>query len=441
MRRVLLSSLLLGLLLGPVHRARTQDEPRALIAKAVEALGGEAQLGRLKAVHTKLKGVLQELDDATFTGEVFTQLPGQFKLVLHIDVNNMRLSTTQVLNRDKAWIRINEEYQDVEEATLADMQRSAYLDHVARLLPLLHDKTYTLTALGETKIQETPALGVKVASRGQPDIDLYFDKTSGLLLKTAYRRQDPMAKKEVLREEFFSAYREVNPATADEQTLQTAKVAADGAVLLEFLRQRTLPDAQRTQLKVLIRQLADDSFEVREKAKTDLVAQGAVAVPLLTQAAQDPDPEIANRVKRCLELINKTPDTAVLSAVIRLLAVRRPAGAAEVLLAYLPSAPTEAVAQEVQSTLHAVALREGKPDNALVQALEDKDPQRRAAAAAALGRNGQATPERAGQRLLLSGLKRPMKGSHYQDGKKSMEWEVVDVQFFTKFDESLFAKP
>jgi hypothetical protein len=250
-----------------------------------------------------------------------------------------------------------------------------------------------------------------------------------------------MAKKEVLREEFFSDYREVNPATADEQTLQAAKVAADGAALLEFLRQRTLTDDQRTQLKVLIRQLADDSFEVREKAKTDLVARGAAAVPLLTQAAQDPDPEIANRVKRCLELINKTPDTDVLISAIRLLAIRRPAGAAEVLLAYLPSAPTEAVVQEVQSTLHSVAFEDGKPDNAVVQALQAKDPQRRAAAAAALNVDRKAAPERARQRLLLTGLKRPMKGSHYQDGKKTREWEVVDVQFFTKFDESVFAKP
>ncbi len=441
MRRVLLSVGLVGLLLGPVHRGRTEEDPRALLARAVEALGGEAQLGRIQAVHTKLKGVMHDLEGATFTGEVFLQLPGQFKLVLHVDVNNMRLATVQALNRTKAWSRINEVNEEVDAAELADMQRAAYIEHVTRLVPLLRDKTFTLAPLGETTIQGTTARGIKVSSKGQPDVELYFDKGSSLLIKMAYRRLDAMTKKEVLREEFLSDYRAANPATADEQTLKAAKLADDGAALLAFLRQQTLTDAQREQLKALIRKLADDSFELREKAKTDLVAQGAVVVPLLSQAAQDPDPEIANRAKRCLELINKNPDTAVLSAVIHLLAVRRPDGAAEVLLAYLPNAPTEAVAQEVQSTLQAVALRDGKPDQAVVGALQDKDARRRSAAALALGREGKAAPERPGQRLLLYGLKRPMKGVHYQDGKKEMEWEVTDVQFFTKLDDSIFAKP
>jgi hypothetical protein len=441
MRRVQLSCLFLGLLLGPVLQGRSEETPRALLTKAIEALGGEAQLGRIQAVHTKLKGVYHELDDAAFTGEVFTQLPGQFKLVLQIDVANMRLTTTQVLNRQKAWIRINEDDDPVDDATLADMQRSAYIEQVTRLFPLLRDKAYTLVPLAETKIQGASAAGIQVSSKGQPDIKLYFDNNTGLLIKTAYRRLDAMTKKEVLREEYYSDYREANPATADEQSLKAAKMADDGAALLAFLRQQTLTDAQREQLKVLIRKLADDSFEVREKAKTDLLAQGAVAVPLLSQAAQDPDPEIANRVKRCLELINKNPDTTVLSAAIRLLAVRRPAGAAEVLLAYLPSAPTEAVAQEVQGTLQAVAFRDGKADQALVQALQDKDAQRRAAAGVALGRDGKPGPQQPGQRLLLYGLKRPMKGTQYQDGKKAMAWEVTDVQFFTRFDDSLFAKP
>src|SRR5262249_37668668 len=159
---------------------------------------------------------------APFTGEVFTQLPGQFKLVLHIDVNNMRLATTQVLNRNKAWIRINEADEEMDAATLADMQRSAYIEHVTRLFPLLHDKSFTLKPLGEAKIPGTSASGIQVSSKGQPDIQLYFAKDSGLLIKMAYRRLDAMTKKEVLREEFFSDYREANPATADEQTLKAA---------------------------------------------------------------------------------------------------------------------------------------------------------------------------------------------------------------------------
>ncbi len=67
---------------------------------------------------------------------------------------------------------------------------------------------------------------------------------------------------------------------------------------------------------------------------------------------------------------------------------RKPAGAAPVLLAYLPFADNENVADEVRAALAAVAVRDGKPDSNLVSTLKDKEPLRRAAAAEALCRSG-----------------------------------------------------
>ena len=128
-------------------------------------------------------------------------------------------------------------------------------------------------------------------------------------------------------------------------------------------------------------------------------------------------------------------------AVVRLLALRQPANAAEVLLGYLTSAPNEATAQEVRGALAAVAVRNGQPDKYLVQSLKDKDPARRAAAAAALGREAGNAKERPGQRLFLHGTKRAMTGVFYRDGKKAMEWEIEDVKFFNKLEERVFAKP
>jgi hypothetical protein len=435
------------LLLLTVSAAQSGEEPQATIARAVKALGGEANLSRGRAVQAKIKGTLYDpgvkeslIEGAKFTGELITQLPAQVKLSYDAETAGMRVSLIQVLNGHKSWTRDFERSQEDDPAHLADFELSAYVDHISSLVPLPKDKSYTLSSAGESQVREQPAVAVKIASKGRPDVTLYFDKVSGFLLKTEYRRRDPTTNQEVKREEFFIDYREVNPARMEEQTLEAAKVGSADSALRELLRKQTLSDEARKKIKELIRGLSDTSFRARQKAKESLVALGHTATPLLTQALKDPDPEVAGLAKECLEAIGKGPDPAVTLAAIRLLAMRKPGGAAEALLSYLPSAPVEAVAREVRAALAAVAFQEGKPDPALLEALKDKDPQRQAAAAALVGpgSNAQEVP---GQRLLLPGLKRATKGEVYQDKKKVMEFEMTDIQIFNKLDDSVFAKP
>jgi hypothetical protein len=124
---------------------------------------------------------------------------------------------------------------------------------------------------------------------------------------------------------------------------------------------------------------------------------------------------------------------------MRLLALRKPVGAAEVLLALVPSTTDEAMKKELWATLTAVALRDGKPDPVVERALQDKNPDLKAAATAALARDGGAYAQRPGRRLFLTGLKRAMKVGQYQDGNKQVEWEVTEVEYYNKFDDSLFS--
>ena len=267
------------------------------------------------------------------------------------------------------------------------------------------------------------------------------------LIKTEYRCTD-LAKKDILREEYLSDYREVDPSGTDERRLQAANVSADGPALLEFLNKRTLDEARRKKIASLIRKLSDSSFDNRESAKNALVAEGSVAVPLLTRAQESTDPEVADRAKECLQQIGKSSsDTQLVAAVVRLLAQRQPEGAVKALLAYLPSAPDKSVAQEVRAALTSLAFRDGKPDPALVQARDDKNQTRRAAAVAILGhekgRDERPTnvQKAATERAFVRGFKHPMKGVEYRDGKKAMEWEITEVQLFKRLDDSIFAKP
>src|SRR5207245_10231452 len=107
-----------------------------------------------------------------------------------------------------------------------------------------------------------------------------------------------------------------------EKILQNAKIATDGASLIAYLKKQTLDDVKRAEIKALIHKLGDSSFEVREKAREDLVAQGDAAAPLLSQVAKDPDPEISSRAKDCRETIGKAPAVSFMTAAMRLRAHR-----------------------------------------------------------------------------------------------------------------------
>lgn len=436
MFRTALALLLVALAL-PVRAA---DDPRALVARAVEAQGGMACVEATRVTRARLKGILHDLEGTPrFTAELIKQLPGQYRLSLEVDLTGQVLTTTQVLNGTRGWLRDDMETKEASPEGLREMQESAYVDYVSTLAPLLEKDRFQLSAVDMRPVQGRPVHGVLVKAAGRPDVKLAFDRESGLLVKVENRRFDPEKKQDVLHEEYLSDYREVDLTASDRQALQAAGVGSEPAAVLAFVRRLVVDEAQRERIKALIRKLGDPDFQTREKAKKDLAAEGEPAAGLLNQAAADPDPEVASRARELLKQIGKTqgqPDAAVQAAAVRLLAYHKPAGAAAALLAYLPAAPTEQVADEVRAALAAVARVDGKPDPALEKAQEDANPQRRAAARAALEREG--VP---GQRLYVSGLKSPARGVVHFDGKKGLEWELVELQLFNRLSDRLFGKP
>jgi HEAT repeat protein len=176
--------------------------------------------------------------------------------------------------------------------------------------------------------------------------------------------------------------------------------ATEGAGLLDEFRKRTRGEADRDQVARLIRELGDDSYDVRQKATERLKGLGARAAPMLRPAANHPDVEVRQRAQALLEEIDKEGAAALPASAPRLVALRKPAGAAEVLLAYLPCAEDEDAAAEVQAALRSVALPGGRPDPAMARALADPSPARRAAAADALGDADDAEVRAAVRKLL-----------------------------------------
>jgi HEAT repeat protein len=194
--------------------------------------------------------------------------------------------------------------------------------------------------------------------------------------------------------------RSADAEDSDEQALRSANLSSDGPVLLDYLRKQTALAARPDQIQELVRNLGADDYFTREKASASLVALGRVALSLLEDAAKDTDAEVKHRAAECVRLIKQDTVAALPSAVIRLVGKKKPDGAAEVLLAYLPHVDNETIAEEARNALAAVALRHGRLEPAVKAALADANPVRRAAAAEAVARAGSADERSAVVALL-----------------------------------------
>jgi SAM-dependent methyltransferase len=186
----------------------------------------------------------------------------------------------------------------------------------------------------------------------------------------------------------------------DEAVLRNAGLKTDDRALLDFFRKRT-PDAEtRKQIKTLVEQLDSQTFAARQEAARKLVELGPAALTVLRAATKGTSLETTRRAEQCIEEIERATSLQLPAAAARLLAARKPDGAAGVLLAYLPFADDETIEEEVSTALLVLGVRDGRPDPVLVAALKDDEPRRRAAAALAVGRSTEEAERTAVRRLL-----------------------------------------
>ena len=434
--------LAVGLLMSLVAALGAQeDEARALVLKAVKAQGGLDKLSQKVAAHRKSKGIFHT-DKFSFTGESFSDAGGQRRKIAIVGEQDGQVSTrTLVLENGKGFITFDGITVDLDADFLERLEKSSYADKVSSLVTLLKDKGYKLFTTGEIQIKNAPALGVKVEKEGKPDVHLYFDKVSGLLVKSANKVKDSDGSPEVLQEVYYGDYQWFRPLAADEKLLLAAKLNVDGPALLQALRQRIPTAEDQKNIQERISQIGSKNFKVRERASTELKRLGTKAAPQLREALNHKDKEVAIRAEKLLEQVTQGPDVDLAMALLRLMNGRRPSGAAAVLLDYLPHAPNDKTSQFVLEALAAVAVQDGKVDPAIEQALHDKNPSRRAAAAAVLGKDGGVFAKQPWRPVLVDGVLLSRTANLYRDGRLHMDLETLEVHYYNRLDDSVFARP
>jgi HEAT repeat protein len=170
-------------------------------------------------------------------------------------------------------------------------------------------------------------------------------------------------------------------AVYDEMTLRQAyfDTSADG--VLSLLRARTRIDGDPRQIQTLIAQLGSPDFQQRERALHELKVIGQPALPALREAQDHHgDPEVRRRAQQGVQYAESLEEPNIAMSLVRRAIYLRVNGVAEQLLALLPVVDWE-IQDEIFHSLLQVALRDGQLERALLEALQDPSPVRRAAAA------------------------------------------------------------
>lgn len=182
-------------------------EASALIVKAVKALGGEAKLAKFRGASWKGKlnvdadGVQLNINlDAISDGW------DRHRVDAEVQVNGMTQNALLVLNRGKGWIKANNNEMMLPEKEVAKVQDFLFTARLPNVLADLKDKKYGLSHLGEVKVGEREAVGLRISRKGQSDISLFFDKKNQLPIKAGFRFND--GQKEFDMDVLYANYRD-----------------------------------------------------------------------------------------------------------------------------------------------------------------------------------------------------------------------------------------
>lgn len=207
------------------------DDAKAIIARAIKAHGGEEYLTKNKAARMQNKGKIQipGVGESEFTQDLAYMLPDKLKDTLELSIGGQKISIVTVMNGDKLSIEAAGKAVDVTDDIKKAMKDAKHMMTVSRMVPLLKDKSYELSIFGEAKVEDKPAIGIVVASKGKKDITLFFDKKTNLLAKIEHRTVEAGTGNEIGEERIILEYKNKDGIPFPKKVL----VKHDGKTFLE----------------------------------------------------------------------------------------------------------------------------------------------------------------------------------------------------------------
>jgi outer membrane lipoprotein-sorting protein len=213
MLRLASMSALTVLLLTGQQSARADDPAsaaRAIIAKALEAQGGAALLDKYQAATAKFKGRFHgEFGDGDMQGTIRSQGSDKLRLDMTMKLGGADVAMSQVVDGNKAWVNVNGNTQELDKEQMTEAREQIHAGQIADLRGL-DAKDVKVSVLGESKVGDKSVVGVRVSAPGHRDVNLYFDKDKGLLVKSETRVKDMMTGGESTEVKLYSDYKKVS---------------------------------------------------------------------------------------------------------------------------------------------------------------------------------------------------------------------------------------
>lgn len=178
------------------------DSPADLIRQAIAAAGGQDRADRAGRSYVRVEGTFcQGGANAPFEARLWRDGPERSRLEMGVRFPSGEDHTTLVTSGGAAWAQVaGQSAGFVADTKLAVELNSRYCAWVTGLAPLTSDKSFVLTSLGEATVRDRKADGVGVRRDGRPEVRLWFDRDTRLLVKTEMRTDGGPAQEDYLGE-------------------------------------------------------------------------------------------------------------------------------------------------------------------------------------------------------------------------------------------------
>jgi hypothetical protein len=200
MRRAYAAAIAFGVLAAPCGSARADDpNAKAILDKAITALGGEAKLAQIKAFSWKAKVTLGRAGR-----EVDAELV--FKGLDHIR-RAYGGGNLFVIAGDKGWRKVRDATVELSAQSIADEKRNIYLQAIPIILLPIKRNDFRYEVASEEKVGDRPALALKITAPDGRDFTLFFDKETALPVKEVAQVDAP-GNRQATVETTFSDYKD-----------------------------------------------------------------------------------------------------------------------------------------------------------------------------------------------------------------------------------------
>ena len=175
---------------APGMAARAQEpRPEEIIDKAIRAHGGEEKLAGLSAFTLKERQAYP--DAATWDTETAVQLPGRYRWERTTSSEGKSSTSLIVLDGEQGWMKSNDVVTPYPRTFIASSWKYTIPYEgprsILRLRARQKNPACQFTTAREGTVEGRPAVGLRMKLEGGPEATWYFDKETGLLLKTEQR--------------------------------------------------------------------------------------------------------------------------------------------------------------------------------------------------------------------------------------------------------------